>query len=66
MLCAQVRHCHRGGLAQVWYVKLLLGTHSSASLCRDGQETKWRLQCVLAFKRRYFDRPVVGIPGSHV
>ena len=25
----------------------LLGWHGSASLCRDGQKTKWRLQCIL-------------------
>ena len=23
----------------------ILGRHGSASLCRDGQKTKWRLQC---------------------
>ena len=23
----------------------ILGSHGSASLCRDGQKTKWRLQC---------------------
>ena len=24
---------------------MLLGRHGSASLCRDGQKTKWRLHC---------------------
>ena len=27
------------------YSLYLLGRHGSASLCRDGQKTKWRLQC---------------------
>ena len=27
------------------YVNLLSREHGSVSLCRDGQKTKWRLQC---------------------
>ena len=32
------------GEIQTWR-PILLGRHGSASLCRDGQKTKWRLQC---------------------
>ena len=41
----------------------VLGWHGSASLCRDGQKTKWRLQMqVLAFKLGLGD----SIDSNHI
>ena len=31
--------------SKITYNCSILGWHGSASLCRDGQKTKWRLQC---------------------
>ena len=32
-------------IAEVMTVRLVIREHGSVSLCRDGQKTKWRLQC---------------------